>query len=559
MAHRPVTSRLAQLLIPVLFIIAGCRTNHEPVRPDAAFIPYIPAFTSGHVSARAPIRIRLAEGLALKDTSAAALQKLFNLSPGTEGMVSWQDAQTIAFTPKERLKQSTDYLVTFHLGRLAEVPEAVQDFKFSITTFEQGIELRVSDLQSLSPTDLTWQRVIVSVFTSDDATGQDLEGSLKAVQDGRNLKMTWEHEPGGTLHRAVADSVRRGEQASSVVFTWDAGRIGGKGKGSQTFEVPAIGDLRLINSETFTEGEQYASLLFSDPLDAAQDLSGLAGIAGAENVRLAVIGNKLLLYPEQRLTGDQTAFVAAGLKNVNGRALGTDLSVDLLFEEVKPNVRLVGTGTILPSTDGPLFPFEAVNLSAVDVRVVRIYEENIPQFLQVNSLAGGEQLARSGRLVLKKAVPLDAKEKTRTGQWERYYLDLDKLIKVEPGAIYRISIGFRQAYSTYPCGRTTATAPLIAQEPDGLEEDQWDTADRYYYDDYDYDYSDEEYNWKDRDDPCTSSYFRNKGSVVQRNILASDLGIIAKRGNDGSLLIAVSDLRSTDPMSSVKLQVLDYQ
>lgn len=547
--------------IPILAILLafGCKSDKTPLRPDASFTPYVTAFTAGHISARAAVRVRIAEGLALKDTTDNALQELFSISPRVEGIVSWQDAHTLAFQPRERLQQNTDYIVTFHLGQLAEVPSDVKDLKFTVSTFEQSIDLKVSDLQSLSPSDLTWQRVIVSVFTSDDATGQDLEGTVSATQDGKKLNMTWEHEPGGTLHRAMADSVLRGEKASTVIFKWNAEKIDGKGDGQLTFDVPAIGDLQLIATETFTEGEQYATLLFSDPLDAGQDLSGLAGIAGADNVRLAVTGNKLMIYPEQRLTGDQTGFVAAGLKNINGRPLGKDLSVDLLFQEVKPNVRAVGTGTILPSTDGLLFPFEAVNLNAVDVRVVRIYEDNVPQFLQVNNLSGNDELVRTGRLVLKKTVPLDAKEKVRAGQWQRYYLDLDKMIKAEPGAIYRISLGFRQPYSSYPCGSTPVAPPLTDQEPDDLDEDQWDTPYSYYYDDdYGYFYE-EEYNWKDRDDPCTASYFRNKGSVVQRNILASDLGIIAKRGNDGSLLIAVSDLRTTDPVRGVEVKVLDMQ
>ncbi|MEO5584563.1 MAG: MG2 domain-containing protein, partial [Flavobacteriales bacterium] len=549
------------ILIPILllFLASGCQRETLPIRPDAAFAPYVSAFTAGHISARASVRVRIAEGVSLKDTTENALQELFSLSPSVEGVVSWQDAHTLAFQPRERLKQNTDYTVTFHLGRLAEVPKDLQELKFTFSTFEQGIDLRVSDLQSLSPSDLKWQRVIVGVFTSDDATGQDLEGSVSATQDGRKLKMTWEHEPGGTLHRAVADSVLRGEKASSVVFAWDAGKLGGKGDDKLTFTVPAIGDLQLISSETFTEGEQYATLLFSDPLDATQDLSGLAGIAGADNVRLTVTGNKLMLYPQDRLTGDQTAFVAAGLKNVNGRAIGKDLTVDLTFQEVKPNLRTVGKGTILPSTDGLLFPFEAVNLNAVDVRVVRIYADNVPQFLQVNQLGGEQELARVGRLVLKKTVVLDAKAKARAGEWQRYYLDLDKLIKAEPGAIYRISLGYRQAYSTYPCGGVPAVQPLTAQEPDELEDDQWDSPRNYYYYDDDYGYDDEEYNYKEREDPCTASYFRNKGSVVQRNILASDLGIIAKRGNDGSLLIAVSDLRTTDPVRGVEVKVLDLQ
>ena len=38
----------------------------------------------------------------------------------------------------------------------------------------------------------------------------------------------------------------------------------------------------------------------------------------------------------------------------------------------------------------------------------------------------------------------------------------------------------------------------------------------------------------------------DRAATPRRNILASDLGLIAKRGNDGSLLIACSDLRTAD-------------
>ncbi len=544
------------MALSAIILLVGCTNTQAPLRPDDAFAPYINAFSTGYLSARAPVRVRLADGLVLKDTSAAALQKLFSLRPAVEGTVTWQDARTLAFQPRERLLQGKEYTVNFLLGQLAEVPQNLAEFKFSISTYEQGIDVQVSDLQPKTPSDLSWQRVVVRVFTSDDATGQDLEKCVAATQGGRALRISWEHEPGGTLHRAVADSVLRGEQASTVEFTWDETTIGGKHKGKLTFQVPAIGDFSLIRSEASSEGEQNATLLFSDPIDPAQDLTGLAGILGTTNVRLAVTGNKLVLYPEQRVTGEQTAFVAAGLRNSAGHPLGKDLSVDLLFEEVKPNLRAVGSGTILPATDGLLFPFEAVNLQAVDVRVVKIYADNVPQFLQGNTMDGNDNMALVGRLVLRKTIPLESKEPVRGGQWQRFYLDLDKLLKAEPGAIYRIILGFKQAYATYPCGNNTTPTPLFSQQQTEPDEENWDNPYGYYLEDNDYD---EEYNWSERDDPCAASYYRNKGSVVQRNVLASDLGLIAKRGNDGSLLIAVSDLRTTNPVGGVEIKVLDLQ
>lgn len=546
------------LALPVL--LAACQPKPGDVKPDAAFTPYIPAFTAGHIPARSAILVRIAPGQTFLDSSATAIQELFDLEPSVEGTVSWSDHLTLSFQPNERLKQNQTYAVNFRLGDLIELPKNLDDLRFSVTTYAQGIDLKVDDMQALSPADLTWQRVHAAVYTSDFADAAELEKAVVAEQNGRRLPVRWEHEPNGNHHRAVADSVQRGESASTVMFRWDATAIGGEGSGELPWKVPAIGDLQWISANTFSDGEQYAALLFSDPLDPAQNLEGLAGIAGSENVRVAVDGNKLLLYPAERLSGKQSGFVAAGLANINHRALGKDLTVDLDFEEVKPNVRITGNGTILPSTDGLLFPFEAVNLNAVDVRVVRIYADNVPQFLQVNELAGERELARVGRLVLKKRVPLVTKGHVEQGRWLPYYLNLDELIKTEPGAIYRISLGFRKAYSTYLCpdtdnARNDLTETNATDEDD--DDGQWDNPyqNYWYYDEY---YG-EEYDYQEREEPCSPSYFRNKGTVAERNILASDIGLIAKRGNDGSLWIAASDLRTAKPMSGVSIEVLDLQ
>jgi uncharacterized protein YfaS (alpha-2-macroglobulin family) len=484
------------------------------------------------------------------------------LDPAVEGTVRWTDRNTLSFQPRKRLRQDQTYDVTLHLSKLIQLPAGLDDFTFQINTFRQAIDVKVSDMQAVSPSDLRWQRVHVAVYTSDVAVDSALASCITAEQDGRRLNLLWEHEPNGTFHRAVADSVRRGDAPGKVIFRWNGEAIDSKDNGALEQVIPALGDLQLVSTETFSQGEQYATLLFSDPLDPAQDLTGLAGIAGVETVRLSIDGNKLVMHPGERLSGQQSGFVAAGLANVNHKTLGKDITLDLLFEEVKPNVRINGTGTILPSTDGLLFPFDAVNLNAVDVRVVRIYEDNVAQFLQVNNLDGERELARVGRLVLKKTVPL-SREKASTNRWTTYYLDLDELIKAEPGAIYRISLGFRQAYSTYPCPDQENGKPELTPTEDedaSADDGQWDNPyqDQWYYEDEYYD-DGEEYDYREREEPCSASYFRNKSTVVSRNILASDIGLIAKRANDGTLLVAASDLRTAGPLSGVKVDVLDMQ
>lgn len=554
----PRFSRALGLAVVCTLVLDACTTRDAHIQPDAAFTPYIPAFTAGHISARSPILIHIADGQRWRDTTEAAIQDLFDLDPGVTGTVRWEDDRTLAFVPAERLAQDRTYTVSFKLGRLIEVPNGLEVFKFQVSTYKQSLDVKVSDMQSLSATDLTWQRLIVSVYTSDDATGQDLDGCFSATQQGRKLPLTWEHEPNGRFHRFTADSVRRGDKASLVEISWNGKKIDSEDAATLPFDVPAIGDLILISATTFSEDEQYAALQFSDPLDANQELNGLIGINGAEGVRISLEGSKVLLYPTDRLSGKYDGYVSAGLRNVNGKKLGKDLSVELEFEELKPAVRFTGKGTILPSTDGMLMPFQAVNLKSVDVRVIRIHESNVSQFLQVNDFAGNRELARVGRLMSRKTISLKTADAPDLGRWNTYYLDLSEHVKAEPGAIYRVELSFGRHQSVYPC---EGGDPVEEPRERSWEDEQavYDNAgEYYYYDEYDGDYYYEDYNYEERGDPCSASYFY-RNTNTSRNILASDIGLIGKVGNDGSMLIAVSDLKTAKPMSGVKLDVLDLQ
>jgi len=107
---------------------------------------------------------------------------------------------------------------------------------------------------------------------------------------------------------------------------------------------------------------------------------------------------------------------------------------------------------ILPNSGGKIIlPFDATNLNAVDVAIIKIYENNIPQFLQSNKLDGDQDLRRVAKPLVQATIRLDNDKSLNLHKRNRFSLDLDKYIKTEPGAIYRVNIGFRPEYSLYTC------------------------------------------------------------------------------------------------------------
>ncbi len=152
------------------------------------------------------------------------------------------------------------------------------------------------------------------------------------------------------------------------------------------------------------------------------------------------------------------------------------------------------SAAILPDSKSLIIPFSAVNLYAVDLSVIRIFESNVLMFMQNNSLSSANELRRSGRLVYKKTLWLAKDTSKDIHHWGDYSIDLAGLIHQEPGAIYRVILSFRQEYSAYPCGGGENQDMKFADNntPDGLmkvsgsalsEEDEaiWNTPEAYYY------------------------------------------------------------------------------
>ncbi|MEY3369303.1 MAG: hypothetical protein RI973_2458, partial [Bacteroidota bacterium] len=215
----------------------------------------------------------------------------------------------------------------------------------------------------------------------------------------------------------------------------------------------------------------------------------------------------------------------------------------------------------LPATaDYQVLPFEAVNLQAVEVEIFKIYHNNIHAFLQTSELddPNSYELARVGRVISREMVPLKGlNPEANPANWTRYALDLSKLFKADPDAIYQVRIGFRREYALVNCPDADAPDALkIPGRTSFLDENgeirsMWDD---YYGIDGFYD----NFSWEHRSNPCYPAYY-NYENFVKSNMLVSDLGITAKGGTDGSWMVAVADLGSTDPVAEVELEFYDYQ
>ena len=115
---------IGAVALVVLIIIIIAIVAHAPKVNcnDPGFAPYISAYTDGTVSKTQPIRVVLNSELAEKVNRNADADGLIKVYPKANGKCVFVDERTIEFTPDGNFSSGKDYVFSFNLGKIADVP-----------------------------------------------------------------------------------------------------------------------------------------------------------------------------------------------------------------------------------------------------------------------------------------------------------------------------------------------------------------------------------------------------------------------------------------------------
>jgi uncharacterized protein YfaS (alpha-2-macroglobulin family) len=268
-----------------------------------------------------------------------------------------------------------------------------------------------------------------------------------------------------------------------------------------------------------------------------------------------VVDNELHLFPKKRLSGKAKITIDQHLINILDKPLYLTSKQDIDFGKVNPAIEIKGKGVILPSAAGLILPFKAVNLKSLDMKIFKIYENNVHQFLQDNELDGKDELRRVSLPVAVKKISLATSGAAQLNKWNHFSIDLADYITVEPGAIYRVVFNFSREDAYVDCGNSTAGVDAtLSNTKNSFEEEAENSS---FYSEYEYNYE-EDYDWRERNNPCNSAFYE-QNAVASRNVLASDLGILAKGSASGDYLFAINDIKTTDPLANVTIELYNFQ
>ena len=523
---------------------------------DKGFSEYITGYTSGIIPANSVIEIRFTPEfatLAAKQTPPG----LFVFNPAIKGKTEWTDETTLVFRPARLLDPGKIYTGELYLNKLGEVKDRLKVFPLRLQTLKKDFSITTGTLESSPEGD----KYVLNgeIITSDFIEQAEVESYLEAKLEKKKMEMTWDHSV-NLVHKFTVADITRTDKARELILAWDGTSSGVKQKGSTVVSIPPSGEFTVIDVKTRTGENPGIDIIFSDPVDASQELDGLVYLEPSADATITINSNVVTLIPSNALQGIIKLNVETSVKNSEGKGLASPYSTNLDFSGVNPGIMLAGEGVILPSSQNLIFPFKAANLKAVDLKIIKIFENNLPYFLQENDINRGYSVKRFGRPVYSGRVDLISGTGRGTGSWNLYTIDLADYIDVEPGVLYKIQLGMRRSYSLFPCADTVRDNRYeeLLQQSQESGKSFWEDPENYYDDSEDGIYYSFGFRWEDRNDPCKDAFYSPDKNVT-RNILASNLGLMAKKGEDNILHVMVNDLLTALPVSEVEILVYDYQ
>ena len=454
-----------------------------------------------------PMTFRLFDTFSMKDAGQAAetARKAITISPKVDFDVQVIDGQTVCLTPKQPLEYNTSYKVTADFGKVAG--HSTGSHTYEVKTLAPVVRFEFAPLSSVGD-DL--YAVALHIESSDPLDGKYLESGLSFK--GAKASVAWSHSPDGLQHTALISGIN----GAMTRFPFD---IQGSypryaAEVSHRVQIPAIGTFEVVEANIKSEPYGF-DIAFSSPLDPKQDFRSIVTVPGGGKVSYIVKDNVLTITPSVKADEKQFVSIDKSVRSARGQKLDRDFENWFSIPSGEPMVKFLTRGVVLPSSGDMNLPFQAINYAKVRVRVRRIYENNVLQFMQSNRLNESDPYTENvARVVLDTTLVLGEHNSAKLRNLNTYGLNVADLVKVQRGAIYRVEI--------------RGVDPLA------------DFKDKYHYE--------SEYWFGSYDD------YGNRS----RNLLVSDLSAIAKGSDKGEYTVFVTDIISARPVPGAKVTLYNY-
>lgn len=552
-----ITAGILQVILSAMFI--GCSGKH--VTYSNANDEFIEAVSPTYIGRLSKIAVTFVGEMKCLPEEA------ISFSPAQKGTWQTVDGKTAVFTPQKPFRANSSMVLTADCGKLLGRETAAGKYTHPFVVGGASYKVELGEL--LLDPDSENYSLGGKITTDIPITPGQAKKILKARLGLSRLKIDWLQDKSSNLWNFSINDIRNRDGRQNFYVSWSGSTLGltrnqdRSFSGKKSYRIPSKNDFSIIDVNTDAPDRILVS--FSQKIDPAQDIKSFITAKdrdGRKNTdfNASVRNNVITIFNDSNWQNVSNILVARGIKSTSGAIYSGARNITFPEKWEMPLISFIKEGNILPTSQGTSVPVWTQNLSGLTIQAFRIHEFNMTQFFQENELDGDYELYRVGEPVWTKSVDFEWNDSMKNRMVARG-IDISELVKKYPDGMFQLRISFRKNNIKYVCHREHGDFSEYRM-PDNLiepleipgERSNWDWADGLSYRErQDY--------WTFKDDPCHPAFYMsnfNRGSLISRNIIVSDLGVSAKRTEDNRLYVSVSNLKTTKPVSGTEVTAYNY-
>ena len=509
----------------------------QPISQD--LLPFLDSYTSGVLAAGEPIVVRFSNPEMLKVKFGEGISaNAFNFTPALKGKAVWIDENTVGFQ-YDNIDKNQNYVCKFKMSDFLDVASD-QTLEFGFGVRRQNFSLVTVQPICTSNEEMNYLiRVAFAVPVDQDETINLFDD---AFCKSHPVQVSY---VGNNVYDFELQNFKRKNANYEVPVVLDGKALDSKVKMERSLTVYAKDTYEPVMFDV-DKAASKGTLLFSQPLKEDQNLSGYVDFNKKLGYKADIKGSKIDFYFDKSTLyryqlEDLNLTVGSGIRAANGMVLQSDYQFDFDLTDNLPKVRWTDDGVIIPNVDETTIYFDAICVNSVTLRIIRIFEDNVLSFLQENELKETYNVRKAGRLEKKVRLAID---NPYANQWKTFPIVLSDYIKVEPGAMYQLSLNFGPADYTF----ASDEMKKAVIDNDAKEADYWD-GESYDYKEYNYDGE-----WGDPNGYYYYNYVEEK-----KNIVVSDLALTAKMGRNDIVDVYVYQISDAQPATGAQVKAFNFQ
>ncbi len=528
-----VKTVIFSLIVLLAVFSCGEKGGEEKGAVSLETAQLVKTVTSGLINPDDVIRVQFQRPMRQKNQLKQVLSKqVFSFTPAVDGEAFWQDSVTLVFKPNRPLKYRQRYTGTLDLQTLLpEMDGKVEPLHFTVTTIGREIRALQADFQLVDQQNPERVRLKGKITFNTETDPAQVEKAVKLYFAGGNLKLNWQAENNSKEFRFESEEIRRGQKEKKLELRVDNKRLELSAPYTRNLVLPAVTAFKITDIIVDSEGRQpQIKVVFSDQLQPYQDITGFIRIEPDMDIKLNAINNAVIVRGNFEHGKEYTLRVLPGIRSRWATALKKTFSETVHFEDILPEIRFANDGVYLPSDNQKKILFQTVNVKRVNLRIIKVFDNNIGQYLQMEQLKGARDRRDNFNYNIDRVGVEIAKQKLEIGEqrnrWLQHEIDLSALIPADRRGLYLLELSFKKEDMLYDTSERN------------LEYRRY--SDDWYY-----------------NDPASYGYIYAHGRLYKPLIL-SDLGLTYKSGGKQHF-VYVNNLLTTEPVSGAQVELRTYQ